>query len=70
MEKRLAVEIDGGQHADRVGHDAQRSSYLEAQGYRVLRFWDNEVLQNIEGVKEQIWRTLTEMKPPPPQPSP
>ena len=66
MEKRLAVEIDGGQHADRVGYDTRRSSHLEAEGYRVLRFWDNEVLQNIEGVKEQIWRALTEVKPPPP----
>ena len=66
MEKRLVIEVDGGHHAERVNYDRQRSRRLETEGYRVLRFWDNEVLQNIEGVKEQIWRALTEVKPPPP----
>jgi very-short-patch-repair endonuclease len=66
MERRLAIEIDGGQHAESTAYDARRTKSLEAGGYRVLRFWDSEVLQNIEGVKEEIWHALTEEKPPPP----
>ena len=64
MEKRLAVEIDGGQHAEHATYDTQRTKSLEAEGYRVLRFWNNDVLQNIEGVKAEIWRALS--TPPPP----
>ena len=54
--RRLAIEVDGGQHADRYGqqHDAQRDSYLRELNIRVIRFWNNEVLQNIEGVGEKI----------------
>jgi very-short-patch-repair endonuclease len=69
-EKRLIVEIDGGHHADRVDYDVGRTRYFEARGYRVLRFWDNEVLKSIDAVKEQIWLTLSSKEPPPPQPSP
>jgi very-short-patch-repair endonuclease len=50
---RIVIEVDGGQHADCTA-DEQRSRYLEANGYRVLRFWNNEVLANIEGVVEVI----------------
>lgn len=55
-ERRLAVEVDGGQHADVPGqqHDAHRDSYLRELGIRVIRFWNNDVLQNIEGVGERI----------------
>ena len=66
MERRLAIEIDGGQHAESTAYDARRTKSLEAERYRVLRFWDNEVLRNIEGVKEEIWRALSGEKPPPP----
>jgi very-short-patch-repair endonuclease len=51
---RVAIEIDGGQHAEQVGRDAARTKFLESQGYRVLRFWNNEVLANIDGVLEVI----------------
>ena len=55
---RLILEVDGGQHADRLLHDAERTSWLQGQGYEVMRFWNNEVLGNIEGVlitvKEKI----------------
>jgi len=55
-ERRLDIEVDGGQHGD-VGaqqHDAARGSYLSELGIRVIRFWNNDVLQNIEGVGERI----------------
>ena len=48
----IAVEVDGGQHTtdEKRAYDKARSEYLEVQGIRVLRFWNNEVLQNIAGV--------------------
>jgi very-short-patch-repair endonuclease len=54
---KLIVEVDGGQHADDP-RDLIRTRYLESQGYRVLRFWNNDVLANIEGVVETIRETL------------
>ena len=56
FEKRLIIEIDGGQHADEneKDNDLQRDEWLKSQGFRVLRFWNNEVLQNLEGVLETI----------------
>jgi very-short-patch-repair endonuclease len=55
-ELRLAIEVDGGQHADVYGqhHDAHRDSYLRELSIRVIRFWNNDVLQNIEGVGQKI----------------
>jgi very-short-patch-repair endonuclease len=48
--RRLVVELDGGQHANREAADDERTAYLRARGYRVIRFWNNEVLGNKEGV--------------------
>lgn len=56
-ERRLVVEIDGGQHADSKS-DAVRDAWLAQHGYRVLRFWNNDVLSNIEGVWETISAAL------------
>ena len=55
-ERRLAIEVDGGQHADIYGqqHDAHRDNYLRKLNIRVIRFWNNDVLQNIEGVGKGI----------------
>ncbi|MBK1670330.1 DNA methylase [Rhodovibrio sodomensis] len=53
-EARLIVELDGGQHADRAARDAARTQVLESKGYTVLRFWNNDVLENLEGVVEVI----------------
>jgi very-short-patch-repair endonuclease len=58
--RRLAVEIDGGQHNEdkAKAHDAVRTEFLESQNIKVVRFWDNEVFQNIEGVIEAIIKEL------------
>ena len=64
--ERLIVELDGSQHAEAVEHDAARSRFLEAQGYRVRRFWNNEVNDNIDGVLTAI---AAELSPSPSQPS-
>jgi len=55
-ERRLAIEVDGGQHADLYGqqHDAYRDRYLSELKIRVIRFWNNDVLQNTEGVGKRI----------------
>ena len=65
---RLVIEIDGGQHADSAS-DGRRTDYLNALGYRVLRFWNNDVLGNIDGVLETIIDALR-VAPPTPDPSP
>lgn len=54
----LVIELDGGQHADQVEYDAARTEYLKSQHYRVLRFWNNDVLQNLEGVVAEIEEAL------------
>jgi crossover junction endodeoxyribonuclease RuvC len=53
-EHRLVIELDGGQHAVRTAQDAHRSQVLEQAGFRVLRFWNNELITNLDGVLETI----------------
>ncbi|MGH6767750.1 MAG: endonuclease domain-containing protein [Xanthobacteraceae bacterium] len=65
---RLVVELDGGQHGLRTAADAERTRVIEADGYRVLRFWNNDVLGNIDGVLEEIQRALTTTPTPIPSP--
>ena len=50
----LIIELDGGQHAARTEADARRTEILEAMGYLVIRFWNNDVMSNIDGVTEEI----------------
>jgi very-short-patch-repair endonuclease len=52
--RRLIVEVDGGQHSDARARDEERDKWLSAQGYTVLRFWNNDVLENLEGVCAKI----------------
>jgi very-short-patch-repair endonuclease len=75
-ERRLAIEVDGGQHATDP-RDVVRESWLADRGYRVLRFWNNDVLANTEGVLESIAAALSEIagdvtrgEAPSPRPSP
>ena len=59
FEKRLVIEVDGGQHAEQEKeYDSQRDAWLVAEGFSVLRFWNDEVLKNIDGVKEVILNKL------------
>jgi very-short-patch-repair endonuclease len=68
LESKLVVEVDGGQHALDVARDAERTAWLQAQGFRVLRFWNNEVLGNTGGVIETIRGTLGAAPHPRPPP--
>ena len=63
---KLIVELDGGQHADRTVEDDRRTRFLETRGYRVLRFWNNDVLENVEGVLVMIQAALTDSPSPDP----
>ncbi|HUC65134.1 MAG TPA: endonuclease domain-containing protein [Stellaceae bacterium] len=58
FQPRLVVEIDGGQHADPTRYEEERTGFLEREGFRVLRFWNNEVLENREGVCLRILEVL------------
>lgn len=55
---RLIVEVDGGQHDEMA--DGDRTAFLRGQGYRVVRFWNNDVLGNIDGVLERLLLILAE----------
>ena len=69
VERKLIIEVDGGQHAIKAKEDAKRSDYFGNKGYRVLRFWNNEVLQETDAVLDAILTAL-EDDTPSPQPSP
>jgi very-short-patch-repair endonuclease len=68
LEAKLIIEADGGQHADQMVYDARRTARLERMGYRVMRFWNHEILGELPSVLEQIESAL--LKAPSPQPSP
>ncbi|MCZ6588553.1 MAG: DUF559 domain-containing protein [Alphaproteobacteria bacterium] len=54
VEEKLIVELDGGQHADDSDQDEQRTQYIEKYGYRIVRYWNSEVLNNIDSVLADI----------------
>jgi len=54
FEKKLIIEVDGSQHSAQVDYDLIRDAWLEKEGFRILRFWDNQVLNETDGVKEMI----------------
>jgi len=55
---KLIVEVDGGQHAERAEYDEKRTAVLEGAGYRVLRVWNNEVFENLDGVLVRVREVL------------
>ena len=65
---RLIIELDGGQHAVAADYDSKRTIFLELRGYRVIRFWNADVLENIEGVVTVIKEALKDRPSPCPLP--
>jgi len=57
FEPKVIIELDGSQHATQIVYDDQRTKWLQSHGYTVLRFWNNEVLGQIEDVLQTIWNT-------------
>ena len=58
LEKKLIIELDGGQHAEQVEYDSTRDGWLGAHGFRIIRFWNNDVLENSDGVQQKILTAL------------
>ncbi len=58
FERRLIIEIDGGQHADPSDYEERRTRCLEANGFQILRFWNNDVMENEEGVYQRVMTAL------------
>ena len=56
---RLVIEIDGGQHGEAIAYDEARTRFLNGEGYRVVRFWNGEVMTNLEGVLTLVQAALT-----------
>jgi very-short-patch-repair endonuclease len=56
--RKLVIELDGSQHLDQAEYDSKRTKYLEAKGYHVLRFWNNEIINEIDAVLNVIWTEL------------
>ena len=76
LERRLVVEVDGGQHAEpeQMRHDARRTQWLQNEGYHVVRAWTSELSENLDGVLELILHELEHRhgahRPPPPPAAP
>ncbi len=58
--KKLIIELDGSQHLEQQEYDEERTKVLEARGYRVLRFWNNDVMNNTDAVLQVIWSALNQ----------
>jgi very-short-patch-repair endonuclease len=56
--KKLIIELDGSQHLEQEEYDQERTAFLESQGYKVIRFWNNDVMNDIDGVFRVIDDTL------------
>lgn len=61
--KKLIIELDGSQHLEQEGYDKERTEYLESKGYKVLRFWNNDVMKDIDGVIRAIMLVLKSERP-------
>jgi very-short-patch-repair endonuclease len=65
LSPKLVIEIDGSQHAEQADYDHCRDAWLRVQGFLVLRFWNNEVLNETEGVLESIRQAILALSPGP-----
>ncbi len=63
---KLVIELDGGQHGSQADYDSARTDFLNAKGYRVIRFWNNDVLANLDGVAAVIADALIDRPSPNP----
>ncbi|MBA4421061.1 MAG: endonuclease domain-containing protein [Anaerolinea sp.] len=62
-ETRLIIEVDGSQHGNQVEYDQSRTAFFEENGYKLIRFWNAEVLQDLDGVLERITNALSPTLP-------
>jgi radical SAM superfamily enzyme YgiQ (UPF0313 family)/very-short-patch-repair endonuclease len=69
-ELKLAIELDGGQHAESQTYDQDRTAFLQSQGIHVLRYWNNQVLGETDAVLQAIYQEVCRLRPSPPAPPP
>lgn len=69
LERMVVVELDGSQHVERTEADSRRTDFLVKSGFTVLRFWNNQVFDDIDGVGEAIWHALQRREQPIPTPT-
>ena len=62
VQEKLIIELDGSQHLDQQEYDAERTKYLEEQGYKVIRFWNNQIMNDMNGVILAITFAIEEIK--------
>ena len=65
LEAKIVIEVDGGHHAEQSAADQQRTQLLQQAGFRVLRFWNNQVLNEFDAVRQKIWDELSANPSPP-----
>jgi len=70
LDPKIIIEVDGSQHAEDIHYDERRTKWLESLGYRVLRYWNNEVLQELDAVLDAIWKACFKFPHPASPPSP
>jgi very-short-patch-repair endonuclease len=58
--KKLIIELDGSQHLEQTEYDTERTTFLQSKGYRILRFWNNDVSNKMDAVLSAIWESLPE----------
>jgi len=63
IKAKLVIELDGSQHLEQEEYDLQRTAFLESQGYRVIRFWNNDVMNNMDGVIASIQEVFVNQTP-------
>ena len=63
IEQKIIVELDGGQHQEQLAYDERRTDFLRLHGWQVLRFWNNDVMNNLDGVLSTIAASLTGAPP-------
>ena len=59
----IVIELDGGQHMEQERYDQTRTNWLQANGFLVLRFWNNDIAENLEGVLESLFSTIEKSRP-------
>jgi crossover junction endodeoxyribonuclease RuvC len=69
-QRKLIIELDGGQHMESSAYDERRTRILAQDGFRVLRFWNSDVVENLDGVLESIMQALRQEQAPSPSPLP
>ncbi|MEI8132333.1 MAG: endonuclease domain-containing protein [Leptolinea sp.] len=67
--KKIIIEVDGSQHLEKRDYDAERTAFLESKGYKVIRFWNHEIMNDLDAVMLAIYHVLN-LEEPPSRPSP